>query len=65
MNLIDKCLNRGHRPKIVLIDSSYGNNRHFVQQLESKIKVHSRSSKESADFLTIRLWRSQSKSEVR
>ncbi|MDZ4875820.1 MAG: IS701 family transposase ISNpu7 [Chroococcidiopsis cubana SAG 39.79] len=36
MNLIDKCLNRGHRPKIVLIDSSYGNNRHFVQQLESK-----------------------------
>jgi SRSO17 transposase len=36
MNLIEKCLKRGHRPKIVLIDSGYGNNRHFVQQLEAK-----------------------------
>ena len=36
LNLIDKCLKRGHRPKIVLLDSSYGNNRHFVPQLEGK-----------------------------
>ena len=36
LNLIEKCLTRGHRPRIVLIDSGYGNNRHFVQQLEAK-----------------------------
>lgn len=36
LNLIEKCLKRGHRPRIVLIDSSYGNNSQFVQQLESK-----------------------------
>lgn len=36
LNLIERCLTRGYRPRIVLIDSSYGNNSHFVQQLEGK-----------------------------
>lgn len=32
--LIDKSLNRGYRPGIVLIDSGYGNNTSFLNQLE-------------------------------
>ena len=36
LNLIDRCLKRGHRPGIVLIDSSYGNNSRFISQLEEK-----------------------------
>ncbi len=31
LNLIERCLQRGYRPGIVLIDSSYGNNSHFVR----------------------------------
>ncbi len=34
--LIDKSLNRGYRPGIVLIDSSYGNNTSFLKDLEEK-----------------------------
>lgn len=36
LGLIDKCLERGHRPGITLIDSSYGNNSRFVRQLEAR-----------------------------
>ncbi len=34
--LIDKSLNRGYRPGIVLIDSSYGNNTSFLKDLEER-----------------------------
>jgi SRSO17 transposase len=36
LELIDKSLNRGYRPKIILIDSSYGNNTSFLKDLEEK-----------------------------
>jgi hypothetical protein len=36
IKLIDLCLNRGQRPGIVLIDSSYGNNSQFVQKIEAR-----------------------------
>ena len=36
LELIDKSLNRGHRPGIVLIDSAYGNNTSFLRKLEEK-----------------------------
>ena len=36
LSLIERCLKRAHKPRIVLIDSSHGNNSQFVQQLESK-----------------------------
>ena len=34
--LIDKSLERGYRPEIVLIDSAYGNNTSFLLELEKK-----------------------------
>ncbi len=36
LELIDKSLNRGYRPGIVLVDSSYGNNTSFLQELEER-----------------------------
>ena len=36
LELIDKSLNRGYRPGIVLIDSSYGNNTSFLKDLEER-----------------------------
>ncbi len=36
LELIDKSLNRGYRPGIVLIDSAYGNNTSFLKKLEEK-----------------------------
>ena len=36
LELIDKSLNRGYRPGIVLIDSAYGNNTSFLRKLEEK-----------------------------
>ena len=36
LELIDKSLNRGYRPGIVLIDSAYGNNTSFLKELENK-----------------------------
>lgn len=36
MKLIDKCLSRGGKPGVVLIDAGYGNNRKFLKQLESR-----------------------------
>ena len=36
LELIDKSLNRGYRPGIVLIDSSYGNNTSFLKELEER-----------------------------
>ena len=36
MELIDKSLNRGYRPGIVLIDSSYSNNTSFLKELETR-----------------------------
>jgi SRSO17 transposase len=36
LELIDKSLKRGYRPKIILIDSSYGNNTSFLKDLEAK-----------------------------
>jgi len=36
LKLVDKCLARGERPGIVLIDAGYGNNSNFLKQLEAK-----------------------------
>lgn len=36
LELIDKSLNRGYRPGIVLIDSAYGNNTSFLKDLEKR-----------------------------
>lgn len=36
LKLIDKCLSRGWKPGVVLVDAGYGNNRTFLKQLESK-----------------------------
>jgi hypothetical protein len=36
LELIDKSLNRGYRPGIVLIDSAYGNNTSFLKELEKR-----------------------------
>jgi len=36
LELIDKSLNRGYRPGIVLIDSAYGNNTSFLKELEER-----------------------------
>ena len=36
LSLIDKTLERGHRPGIVLIDSGYGNNTSFLVELEKR-----------------------------
>ncbi len=36
LELIDKSLNRGYRPGIVLIDSDYGNNTSFLKDLEER-----------------------------
>ncbi|MBE9045007.1 IS701 family transposase [Pleurocapsales cyanobacterium LEGE 10410] len=36
LELIDKSLNRGYRPGIILIDSAYGNNTSFLKKLEEK-----------------------------
>ena len=34
--MIDKCLERGERPGVVLIDAGYGNNSRFLQELETR-----------------------------
>ena len=36
LELIDKSLNRGYRPGIVLIDGGYGNNTSFLKELETR-----------------------------
>jgi SRSO17 transposase len=36
LKLIDKCLQRGEKPGVVLVDAGYGNNITFLKQLESK-----------------------------
>ncbi len=36
LELINRSLDRGYRPGIVLIDSSYGNNTSFLKELENK-----------------------------
>jgi len=36
LKLIDKCLSRGEKPGVVLMDAGYGNNSIFLKQLESK-----------------------------
>ena len=36
ITLIDKCLERGYQPGIVLIDAGYGNNTSFLKQLEKR-----------------------------
>ena len=36
LELIDKSVNRGYRPGIVLIDSAYGNNTSFLKDLEER-----------------------------
>ena len=36
LDLINRSLDQGYRPGIVLIDSSYGNNTSFLQELENK-----------------------------
>jgi len=34
LNLVDKCLRRGEKPGVVLVDAGYGNNTNFLKQLE-------------------------------
>lgn len=66
LELIDKCLDRGHQPGIVLIDSSYGNNSRFVKQLEEKeLKYIVGKREESAGFLNGKKRRRKGKDEVR
>jgi hypothetical protein len=36
LKLIDKCLSRGEKPGVVLVDAGYGNNSTFLKQLESR-----------------------------
>jgi len=36
LKLVDKCLSRGEKPGVVLIDAGYGNNTTFLKQLESR-----------------------------
>ena len=36
LKLIDKCLQRGEKPGVVLIDAGYGNNTTFLKQLDLK-----------------------------
>lgn len=36
LNLVDKCLSRGEKPGVVLVDAGYGNNTTFLKQLETK-----------------------------
>jgi len=36
LKLVDKCLSRGEKPGVVLVDAGYGNNTTFLKQLESK-----------------------------
>ena len=36
LKLIDKCLQRGEKPGVVLVDAGYGNNTTFLKQLELK-----------------------------
>lgn len=36
LKLIDRSLNRGYKPGIVLIDSGYGNNTNFLKELEKR-----------------------------
>ena len=36
LKLIEKCLERGEQPGVVLIDAGYGNNSKFLQELESR-----------------------------
>ena len=36
LKLIDKCLERGERAGVVLIDAGYGNNSRFLQELETR-----------------------------
>lgn len=36
LKLIDKCLNRGDKPGVVLVDAGYGNNSTFLRLLESR-----------------------------
>ena len=36
LKLIDKCLSRGEKPGVVLVDAGYGNNSSFLKQLESR-----------------------------
>lgn len=36
LELVDKCLQRGEKPGVVLIDAGYGNNTTFLKQLDSK-----------------------------
>lgn len=36
LELIDKCLNRGYRPGVTLIDGGYGNNGPFLKELEKR-----------------------------
>src|SRR4028119_711146 len=36
LKLIDKCLSRGEKPGVVLVDAGYGNNTTFLKQLETK-----------------------------
>ena len=36
LKLIDKCLERGHQPGVVLMDAGYGNNSRFLKELETR-----------------------------
>lgn len=36
LELVDKCLSRKCHPKIVIMDSGYGNNTNFLKELETR-----------------------------
>lgn len=36
LQLVDKCLERNYRPKVVVFDAGYGNNTPFVKELENR-----------------------------
>jgi len=40
LELIDKCLNRGERPEVTLIDGGYGNNGPFLKELEKRELIY-------------------------
>ena len=40
LELIDKCLTRGYRPEVTLIDGGYGNNGPFLKELEKRELIY-------------------------
>ncbi len=56
LKLIDKCLERGEQPGVVLIDAGYGNNSKFLQELESRKLRYRRISEKQKSISSTRTW---------